>query len=443
MQKTRLLYIAITCLVATVTRTSIVAKTKKELTVTRDVVFVDSPNEHHLAAGNTTENSEDAEIQRKEKEKQKIELENALTRARLEKELAGLQADISRLVAEREVMALQWQIEQEKREKAHMSELYTLNQKKEKLEAEVSIAQYKLTKEEQQLRAIAVKLDYQVRLLQAEVEWMSAQKARYEAERQRANYADTAPVYLKEPLNANGSLVVSDRRIELRGCITPWQANYITDRIQYFNNKDAGNPIFIVIESSPGGSVNAGSCILKAMENSQAPVYVVVKSFAASMAALITTLADKSYAYPNAIILHHQPWTFTGGNVREIREEQELLQEWWNRLGGKVAKKMGIPLKKLDSLLYEKSAKGDWLEFADRAKKLKWVDNIINGIQDSGIWELPNAENYTWQSQLQGAYETTTTTESGVIYLPLLEGKDFYYLYNPNNRYQMHAHPTR
>lgn len=382
-------------------------------------------------------------IREKEQEKQNIELDNALTRARLEKELAELQADIARMMLEREVIALKWEIAQEEKEKAHKAEMLILNQQKEKLEAEVNIAQYKLDKEEQKLRAITTKLDHQVKLLLAEADQMNAQKARYEATRQNTNYTDTAPIYLKEPLQKGRSLVISDRRIELNGLITPWKANYVTDRIQYFNNKDASNPIFIVIESSPGGSVRAGACILKAMENSQAPVYVVVKGFAASMAALITTLADKSYAYPNAVILHHQPWTFTWGNVREIKEQQVFLQEWWNRLGGRVAKKMGISLKEFDKLLYEKSAKGDWEEFADRAQKLKWVDHTVNGIKESSIRELPNPENYTWESYLKkdwgNSHEAACAIENGAVYLPHLDAKDFYYLYNPDNLYQMRS----
>jgi ATP-dependent Clp protease protease subunit len=389
------------------------------------------------------ESNGDLEIREKEKEKQNIELDNALTKARLEKELAELQADIARMMTEREVITLKWLIAQEEKEKVHKAEMLTLNQQKEKLEAEVNIEQYRLNKEEQQLHAITTKLDHQVKLLLAEVEQMNAQKARYEARYRNTNYTDTAPIYLKEPLQKGGSLVISDRRIELNGCITPWKANYVTDRIQYFNNKDASNPIFIVIDSSPGGSVWAGACILKAMENSQAPVYVVVKSFAASMAALITTLADKSYAYPNALILHHQPWTFTWGNVREIKEQQEFLQEWWNRLGGRVAKKMGISLKKLDTLLYEKSATGDWLEFADHAEKLKWVDHTVNGINESNIRELPNPENYTWESYLKkdwgNKHEAAYAIENGVVYLPPLDAKDFYYLYNPDNLYQMRS----
>jgi ATP-dependent Clp protease, protease subunit len=441
MRTTYPIFRVLACLVMTTVQSYASAETQKMLEAVGNVVFVDPQKAQALKESDAKESAKDAEIREKEKEKQSIELDNALTRARLEKELADLQADISRMMVEREMMAVKWQIEQEKKEKAHKAEMLTLNQQKEKLEAEVDIAQYKLDKEDQQLRAIATKLDHQVTLLLAEVDQMNAKKARYEAECQNTNYTDTAPMYLREPLQAGGSLVISDRRIELNGPITPWKANYVTDRIQYFNNKDASNPIFIVIDSSPGGSVRAGSCILKAMENSQAPVYVVVKGFAASMAAFITTLADKSYAYPNAMILHHQPWTFTWGNVREIKEKQEFLQEWWNRLGGRVAKKMGISLKKLDTLLYEKSANGDWSEFADRAQKLKWVDHTINGIKDSGIRELPSPENYTWESYLKkdwgNSYEATYAIENGVVYLPPLDAKDFYYLYNPDNRYQM------
>ena len=379
---------------------------------------------------------ENSKLEEQEKERQSIELSNALNKAHLERELADIQADITRLMMEREKAMLKWDIECEKKEREHKSEIMTLNLQKEKLEAEINIAECKLDQEELKFRAIIAKLEHRIKFLQAGINQAEAEKAKYEAERQRADYIDVAPVYLTEPLQAGKSLIISDRRIELNGCITPWKANYVTDRIQYFNNKDASNPIFIIIGSSPGGSVRAGADILKAMENSRAPVYVVVKGFAASMAALITTLADKSYAYPNAIILHHQPWNFTCGNVRKLKEQQEFLQAWWHRLGGRVAKKMGISLEKLDQLLYEKSASGDWLEFADCAQKLKWVDYTINGIQETGIRELPEPNSYTWKHYYEDSLGTTSAIDNNVIYLPPLEAKDFYYLYNPDSLYQ-------
>lgn len=386
-----------------------------------------------------TESNAYEEIIGLERAKQKIELENALNKARLEKELAALQEDISRLMVKRELMVLKWQIEQEEKEKAHQTTMIALSKEQEKLEVEVTIAQHKLDKKEQQMRAATMKLKHELTLLQAQIDQLHVKRAKYVALRQSANYIDTHLTYLKNPLQ-NGSLIISDRYIELNGIITPWKANYVTDRIQYFNNKDISYPIFIVIESSPGGSVSAGARILKAMENSQAPVYVVVKSFAASMAALITSLADQSYAYPDAVILHHQPWTSTGGNVRDLKEQQAHLQEWWRRLGGRLAKKMGISLVKLDKLLYEKSARGDWLEFADCAKKLKWVDYTIQGIKHIDVRELPHAKNYNEENYLEKYFGSTfqpiSSTGNRAIYLPFLTEKDFYYLYNPDNLYQ-------
>ena len=98
------------------------------------------------------------------------------------------------------------------------------------------------------------------------------------------------PVYLADPLLKDGTLVISDRRIDLNGPIFSDLADHVTERINYFNNKNEGYPIFIVINDSPGGSVMSGMRIMKAMHGSEAPVYVVVKSFAASMAAALTTL---------------------------------------------------------------------------------------------------------------------------------------------------------
>ena len=52
-----------------------------------------------------------------------------------------------------------------------------------------------------------------------------------------------------------------------------------------------------------------GDRIIRAMNASEAPVFVVVTNFAASMAAVILAEADRSLVFRNAIILHHQPWS--------------------------------------------------------------------------------------------------------------------------------------
>jgi ATP-dependent Clp protease protease subunit len=384
---------------------------------------------------------DDRDFKEKMKEQRKLELENALIRTRLERELAELRAEIERTRVQREAAALKWELEQEKATKEYEKQIVLLNRQRDKIMAEVALSQAKLSQTMERFNTSYTELQNQVMLLRGNIEQTRTEIEQKKVKKERATYADGEPTYLDDPLLPDGTLVISDRSVSLNGVVSSWKGNYIVDRIRYFNNKDKTKPIFIVIDSSPGGSVLAGFRILQAMQNSQAPVYVVVKSFAASMSALIATLAKKSYAYPNAVILHHQPWTFTVGNLRELKEEVEHLQELWKRLGGPVAKKMGISLDKFDKQLYEKASKGDWMEFADNAKKIKWIDHTINDINDTSVREMPDSTNYTQRKHIEEYWDMTDDSSkaniSGAIYLPRLDPKDFYYLYNPDNAYQL------
>ena len=185
--------------------------------------------------------------------------------------------------------------------------------------------------------------------------------------------------------------MISDRRVALNGPITMDTADQIIARISYYNNKDRTLPIFLVIDDSPGGSVMAGYKILKTMQGSEAPVYVVVKSFAASMAACLTTLAKKSFAYPNAVIMHHQISAFGGGNLTQQQEWVKEMEEWWRRLADPVAAKMGITREEFIKQMYAHASTGDWNEFADKAQKLKWVDVIVDEIDETAMVRDPEA----------------------------------------------------
>lgn len=232
----------------------------------------------------------------------------------------------------------------------------------------------------------------------------------------------------------NGSLFISDRRIPLNGVITMKTADYIVDRINYYNNKSTA-PIFIVIDRSPGGSVMAGYKILKAMQASKAPVYVVVKSYAASMAAAITTLAKKSFIYPNAIILHHQMSTMQWGNMTQLKEQLEMARKWEKRLMGPVAEKIGLDIETFRKKMYEHNSDGDWEEFGDDAVKLKWADHVIDNIIEEGIVKDPDY--YEDKKFVTSSYEEKVD-EKGKKYveLPRLDPFDFYFIYNPDNYYR-------
>ncbi|WP_339044655.1 ATP-dependent Clp protease proteolytic subunit [Cardinium endosymbiont of Tipula unca] len=396
--------------------------------------------------------SEDSATDMISKVRNELEAENSLSRARLEKQLSSITSEIERLRLERERKRLRKEVEEESEREAHDKAMRLLGMEKERLVAEMELAQAKFaTKMKEyniQIAELEVKAQLErgnTQLLQEKSNRLKAEVSALQAEAERVKHIQKKPVYLKDPLRKEDNiLVVSDRCIELSCSILPWTANRVVDQIQYFNNKDSGSPIFIVIGRSPGGSVNAGWGILQAMQASKAPVYVVVKEFAASMAAVITTLAAKSYAYPDAIILHHHPsscYWFCDLNLREMKEEYERLNKVWERLGGRVAKKMGIPLKELDKKLYEKSMYGAWHEYGDSAKKLKWVDYVINGMENTAITVLPDLGDYTSKKYYNHYYGvdasngTQPSDESRNYYALALH--DFDYSYKPDQKAQV------
>ncbi|TLD70860.1 peptidase S14 [Phragmitibacter flavus] len=370
-------------------------------------------------------------------EKDKILAELALAQARLDAELAPGKQKAERLAAQL----------------AELKAAQDLEDFQRKVLAEQTLGEFRVQLEKATLISTLAKAEVETEI--AEIKRMenvikkdtTRLAASMELEEKQAdprNYANNQPIYLENPLK-DGNLVLSDRRIPLNGLIGMRTANDIVDRINYFNNRDRNLPIFIVIDDSPGGSVMAGYKILKAMQGSEAPVYTVVKSFAASMAACITTLAEKSFAYPNAVILHHQIASFSGGNLTQQQEWVREMEEWWKRLAGPVADKMGITREEFIKRMYAKSSSGDWNEFADEAQKLKWVDVVVEEIEETGTLRLPEDSGTepsmrrlaTSTASADPHAETTDAKGRPSMLLPRLNPFDCYWLYNPDGYYKL------
>jgi len=380
----------------------------------------------------------DPVLDAKRKEQETLSAENKLEAERLTKATNAMRAEITQLKMERELLTEKQALESAKRQLALRDELSKLELEKEKLAEEGDISKVRAEKLTNDLKAAQTESALEISRLQNEI-------SRIETTEKRGDYADSKPVYLKNPLKENGTLVISDRRIPLNGLITAATADFVTARIQYWNNKDRTLPIFIVIDGSPGGSVMAGYRILKSMESSDAPIHVVVKSFAASMAAGITTLAHESYAYPNAVILHHQISSQIIGqlNLTQQREFHEESQRWWARLGTPIANKMGVSTDELIKKMYAHNSNGDWSEFAEDAQKLKWVNHIVQGIDETSFNKDPdiiaNQSNPATAPAKPNASLTEEIDANGkpFMWLPRLDPKDVYFLYNPDGYYRM------
>ncbi|MEL7087520.1 MAG: ATP-dependent Clp protease proteolytic subunit [Planctomycetota bacterium] len=380
------------------------------------------------------------ELQPLELEKARLKLETEIDQARRGAQTAPLSAELSDL-----------QTQQKLRQARLAAELADLKAQTQKLQAEQALAaaerqaemalaqhqQLLLTTQNealaQELRAARLKTEAANFAALAELKLTSTQLEQHRATDKLDSLVKNDLTYRTEPFE-DGVLYVSDRRIALNGPIVTGTADYVTDRIHYFNNLDAEKPIFLMIDNCPGGSVMQGYRIVKAIEASDAPVHVVVKSFAASMAAVITTLAEHSYAYPDAVLLHHQMSSGVRGNMTDIEQTVEVLKEWEARLAVPVAAKMGLTLQEFKGQMYDNMASGDWEEFADRAKELKWVNHVVSDIREQGIRERP-----TSQQQLPWYYGLLETDERGQSYinLPPLEPMDAYLMYNPNDFFRV------
>ena len=372
-------------------------------------------------------------------EKERLSLENAVFRERIKAEMIELQGRVDRMTGEIDEANKLLTLSAAKARLAQEEELAALRLTEQRLSLEASVAQKEASIEMEQLRLSDMRSKSRRGELEVQVAELQATLALKEKREQVRNIvADTAeaPVYLKEPF-VDGTLHVSDRRIELDGPIWGPVASFISERINFYNNQSSEYPIFIVIEASPGGSVMAGYSILKAMEGSKAPVYVVVKSYAASMAAVITAMAERSYAYPNAIILHHElSWYGVIGNLTQQKEFVEGAAEWWRRLASPVAQKMGIALDEFKALMYQKSSTGDWQEFADVAVEYRWVDQVVDRIWEKSIQRNPEP----WGLQIFFAErlpEKRDENGKAFVELPALAPFDFYFLHNPADYYRI------
>lgn len=348
-------------------------------------------------------------------ELERIKHAQALAAARLEAELSANSIELARMKSAQDLVDAQ-----------HKAKLAAMRREAEELSLANMLAAEK--RKAEQSRA----MDEQA-LVETEARKHAAQLQKRDGADKLRELVVAPMAYADEPFQ-DGVLTITDRRIDLNGPIVTGTADYVCDRIDWFNNLDAKKPIFLVIDNSPGGSVMQGYRIVKSIETSDAPVHVVVKSFAASMAATIATLAKHSYALPNAIILHHQMSSGAYGNMTDIEQEVQTMREWERRLAEPIARKMGITLDEFKARMYQAKKTGDWDEFADKAVQLKWIDRVVDDVRELGIRKKPADKPADPFAMFFMAHD-----EHGRPYgkLPPLAPYDCYFMVNPRGFYRV------
>jgi len=79
--------------------------------------------------------------------------------------------------------------------------------------------------------------------------------------------------------------------------------------------------------NSPGGDVFEGFTIFNILRNSGKKITTVVDGLAASAASYIAMAGSEVIMAENALMMIHDPWTFSIGNAAELRKDAEILDK--------------------------------------------------------------------------------------------------------------------
>jgi ATP-dependent Clp protease protease subunit len=94
--------------------------------------------------------------------------------------------------------------------------------------------------------------------------------------------------------------------------------------------------------------------------------------------------------------------------------------------------------------MYQNRSTGDWEEFGDGARKLKWVDEIVQTVREESYDQNPDAPSAPGLPPPPRRMESQPALQERVdangrryVLLPRLDPVDCYYLYNPDNYYRL------
>ncbi|MBE7897516.1 Clp protease ClpP [Paenibacillus polymyxa] len=133
-------------------------------------------------------------------------------------------------------------------------------------------------------------------------------------------------------------------------------------------------PELDVYINSDGGDVFAGQAIHSMLKRHKAHVNVYIDGLAASIASVIAMAGDTVYMPRNAMMMIHNPWTFSAGNAAQLRKTADDLDNIRKSLIAAYIDKSGIDETRLIELLDAET----WLS-ADEAISYGLADEIDQG----------------------------------------------------------------
>ena len=127
--------------------------------------------------------------------------------------------------------------------------------------------------------------------------------------------------------------------------------------------------------NSPGGSVIDGNAMFNALQRHPAKVITHIDGLAASMASVLAMAGDEVHMADNALLMIHNPWTFSMGDADELRADADLL----DKMSASILSSYGrsqYEAEELKNLMDEET----WFT-AQEAFDAGFVDHISTGLR--------------------------------------------------------------
>lgn len=139
--------------------------------------------------------------------------------------------------------------------------------------------------------------------------------------------------------------------------------------------------------NSPGGDSIQGIAIGNLLRNHKANVTVVVDGLAASAASIIAIAGDEVVMSPGSQMMIHDPWVYTVGNAKELRQDADFLDKQGVNMAGVYALEAGGTAETWRAVMTA-DPDGTWYS-ADEAVAANLADRIGTVVAVSAAPEPP------------------------------------------------------
>lgn len=134
---------------------------------------------------------------------------------------------------------------------------------------------------------------------------------------------------------------------------------------EFFASLPKDNEDVTVEINSPGGDASAGLAILNKLNDLGGEITIDIMGMAASAASLIAMAGDKILIRDNARMMIHNPFTFTGGDSKQLKKSAEELEKLELQVANIYANRTGLELKTILKMMSETT----WLDAKQAVKK--------------------------------------------------------------------------